>query len=234
MAKTVSRLPELANPLFEMILAFRTKLRKGFDVTQAEVRRDLLEIFNDLDVEARRDARLDLVYREKGKYILAAFVDDVIINSDEWKFAYDWKHLLLEHEFFKTSVAGEKIPEYIRQVTGSEEEAGLGELLFIILALGYRGKYKEGTGELEAFRQRLYQLLPDRMSREEIRLTPGAYENLELRQAKRLRPLYTFLRVCVVSTMAVVLMLVTIIFVLKRSSGEISNAFEEILKNYVP
>ncbi len=222
MPEGVTNLPQLANGVFESILSFRQRLRKGFDVPLPELRRDMQVIFDEMDIAAQHDARLSRVYQDQGKYILAGFVDDVVTNS-EWRYAYDWKNHLLEDQYFGSAIAGERIPEIIQEVTGSTEEVGLAELLFVILALGFRGRFEEGTGELEALRTRLYRLMPNRLAEGESRIVPDAYGHTEVSSARRLRPLFTFLQVCLVSVMAVIVVLAVFFLMQGSRSSKFEN-----------
>lgn len=208
-------LPHLARGVFEACLLFRQRIRRGFDIPLGEFRRDMQVLFEEMDAEAQKDPRLEKVYKDKGKYVLAGFVDDVVRHA-EWQFSQEWRNHLLEKEFFNSMIAGNEIPRIMEEVTGNEEEIGLGELLFICLALGYRGRYTTGTGELEALRERLYRFLPQRLPDEETTLTPQAYDHTVKRQAKRLRPMFTLFQVTVLCVITLAVAIFVIVY--QRSS----------------
>lgn len=228
-------LMDLARPLFEEILSFQQQIHRGIQPAFGEVRRVMRIIFDRMDSTAQKDARISSIYagkEEAGKYILAAFVDDILSNS-EWEFAEEWQNHWLEDEFFGTRMAGDNIPELVEKVTGKEEEAGLAELLFTCFTLGYRGKFARGMAELEMMREQMYSRIPWRPSHEDGHLTPQAYDYTVERESRLKRPFFTFMNICVLSIMAIILVL-TIFGINKSKRAEALNkSLESSVKTFV-
>jgi len=222
----------LGQPLFEAILLFRQKVRKGFNIPLPDLCRELDLIFDQMDADVRSDPRLNRIYTERARYFLAGFTDDVITNS-EWAFAYDWRNHLVEKKLFGTAVAGERIPEIIDQVTGAPDECGLAELVFTCLALGYRGRYQEGSEELEMLRRRLYRFLPNRVSDEERRVVPQAYEHTVPCVSRRLRPLQRFLRAAILTGFLFALVLIFFLAQGKSHRDDLTETLKLMTDGYV-
>lgn len=80
---------------------------------------------------------------EKFKFIVVAFIDEFFITLD-WSFNNEWKNKLLEFEIFNTKISGEKIFLLIDDFIYHRSSFGdhqLGVLLYIILNLGFQGKF---------------------------------------------------------------------------------------------
>lgn len=221
-------LPELANGVFEEILSFRKHLLKRIDVSASELRRNMDVLISEMDAAATANPRLNQIYQDRGRYVIIAFVDDVLMKSS-WEHTEEWRtRHLLEMKYYGTQVAGERIPQLIAEVTGREDEAGLALLLFTCLSLGYRGRFVEGSGELEALRHKLYSLLRDTLSEGDQHITPQADKHTVAKEAKRLRPVYSFIQVSLITVLVTVVVLTTIGFVLKSRSEEFNSKYTEI------
>lgn len=79
-----------------------------------------------------------------GKYIMSAFFDELILQS-ELGLASNWVSNPLQLELFQESSAGEKIFQHLAKLRleGFENLAIL-ELFYICLSLGYEGHYRYG------------------------------------------------------------------------------------------
>ncbi len=164
-------LSEVASDLFLFLVTFRRQVRKGLTPDARQVRAQLLEIFDEMGRKVRDDAKLAKLY-EKARYTLVITADEILINSN-WAYSQQWEDEILEYEFFKTRIAGEKFFMMVEDLQDNEEE--LAEIFYLCLCLGFVGRYKEDAEELRRLKRRLYRMVPGRINDEEKRVTPDAY-----------------------------------------------------------
>jgi type IV/VI secretion system ImpK/VasF family protein len=159
-----------ARPVIDYLLSFRYRLEIGESIDLHTLRGDLLQALRNVEIQLSNipmmPQKVDTI-----KYILTGFCDEVILSS-EWSHARDWHERLLEMEFFKTSVVGERFFHYIEHEGYHDPE--MAELFFTILTLGFRGRYRNNREELQIIKQRLYAVLPHRLPEDERHLSPGA------------------------------------------------------------
>lgn len=157
-------------PFFNYLLGFRYRLEIGEHVEINTLRSDILNSLTKVEEQLRQVAsinpKIDMI-----KYLLLGFADEVILSSD-WSHAGDWYQKLLEMEYYKTSVIGEQF--FVLLEREGYQNGELAELFYTILALGFRGKYRNNEQQLQALKQRCYSVLPHRLPEDERRLTPGA------------------------------------------------------------
>lgn len=165
------RLSEVASDLFLFLVTFRRQVRKGLVPDPSSVRNQLLDIFERQQSMVRDDPKLEKLY-DKARYALVVTADEILINSN-WAYAQQWEDEILEYEFFKTRIAGEKFFELIEDLGDEEEE--LAEIYYLCLSLGFVGRYKDDSEELRRLKRRLYRMVPGRITDDERRVTPDAY-----------------------------------------------------------
>ncbi len=164
-------LNELASDLFLFLVTFRRQVRKGLIPDIYQVRSQLLEIFETQQQRASEDPKLEKQY-QKGRYPLVVTADEILINAN-WAYSSQWEDEILEYEFFKTRIAGEKFFETIEEL--GDEDDSVAEILYHCLALGFVGRYKGDAEELRRLKRRLYRMLPGRVGEDDKRISPDAY-----------------------------------------------------------
>lgn len=93
------------------------------------------------------EAKISSADVEQVKYALAAFIDEVILTSNQL-FCSEWMGKSLQLQFFGEHLAGEgffKRLEQLRQL--GAEKIDVLEIYYLCLQLGFKGKYKEQNDE---------------------------------------------------------------------------------------
>jgi type IV/VI secretion system ImpK/VasF family protein len=165
---------DLCAKLFLYLATFNRRARHGDEMNLVTVRNELDAIFAEQSLNASRRPQLMPLYQEV-EYALAVTADEILINS-RWTHAREWEEgdNLLEFRKFHTRVAGVEFWERLRKV--SDARPDVLEIYYCCLCLGFRGMVR---GDAEGFRrerQNLYHRLAGRMTRDERRLFPRAYE----------------------------------------------------------
>lgn len=178
---------KMSRPVIDYLLGFRYRLEVGENIDLHTLRGELLNILGGLESKlgqiAAMHPRINTI-----KYLLTGFADEVVLSSN-WSHAREWHERLLEMEFFKTSVVGERFYDLLEHEGYRDPE--LAELFYTILVLGFRGRYRNKEEELRTIKQRVYAVLPQRLPDDERRLSPGA-EYVIAGNQKNLPPLIGF------------------------------------------
>jgi len=133
---------------------------------------------------------------EDARYLKAALADEVLLRQD-WSGRYIWSQHLLEASMFRSSVAGEKVFDDIKQLLRAREPAQrtLAQLYLFTLALGFQGQYRDQNAQdlLAGLRRELFQFVFQRQAdlagRDRV-LSPQPYANtLSHIAPKRMAPL---------------------------------------------
>ncbi len=107
------------------------------------------------------------------RFSVVAFVDEVVLNSS-WAYRSGWMERPLQFEEFETTVAGDQFFDRIEGTGEVDPEAA--EIDFMILSLGFKGRYVGNEAELTAVRRRLFRKFPPEAVLSVPQLTPEAYE----------------------------------------------------------
>jgi type VI secretion system protein ImpK len=110
---------------------------------------------------------------EHVRFSIVAFVDEVLLNS-EWAHRTAWMERPMQLEEFQTAIAGDQFFERLDR--GGEIDPEVAEIDFIILSLGFKGRYISDEAELTAVRRRLFKRFPPQAVLSIPHLTPEAYE----------------------------------------------------------
>ncbi|HTV80434.1 MAG TPA: type IVB secretion system protein IcmH/DotU [Steroidobacteraceae bacterium] len=99
------------------------------------------------------------------RYVLCTFVDGAVLNTP-WGAQGDWAAQSLLVMFHKEVSGGEKFFEILDRISGDPNRyLDLLELLYVCLALGYEGKYRQdpnGPARLAELQHRLFRLIRER------------------------------------------------------------------------
>jgi type VI secretion system protein ImpK len=143
MAETSAAAPTPAD-LCSDLLAFALQLRKSSDAGDAEVLRQRIdEQFRALEVRARQ-ADVPQEDVQQAKYAIAAFLDEIVLTSS-WAAKEAWADKPLQLAYFNDFSAGEEFYNRIDILRGARK-AGVLEVFYLCLALGFRGKYVDLQG----------------------------------------------------------------------------------------
>ena len=115
------------------------------------------------------------------RFALVAFIDEVVARSD-WDYRSAWMEKPLQSEEFGTTAAGDQFFEPMAD--GSEIDPELAEIKFVILSLGFQGRYVESKSDLINARHALFKRFPRDAVASLAQLSPEAYsesvEGLEI------------------------------------------------------
>ncbi|MEM7264134.1 MAG: DotU family type IV/VI secretion system protein [Planctomycetota bacterium] len=165
------RLADHCSKLFLFLATFRRNAKTA-EIDPEWLRRSMIEIVDELEAGAQRDAELKRLW-EKGKYPVVALADEVALNT-EWAGQDEWEEDLVEQHYFGTAIAGEEFFVRLKEVAPDEDQ--LAEVYFICLSLGFKGRYRSRPEEREEMRQRLYRTLPGRLTSKSEPICPGIEE----------------------------------------------------------
>lgn len=152
-----------------------------------------------------REQGIDGETVNRARYVLCAVVDEAALNTP-WGSESSWGHHTLLSRFHNETWGGEKffkLLDYLWQDPRGNQ--ALLELMYVCLALGFRGRYSldaRGESELHTLQQRLYQTLRDIRGSHERELSPrwqGA--------TNRSNPIVRYVPLWVVSTVALAIMI---------------------------
>jgi type VI secretion system protein ImpK len=120
---------------------------------------------------------------QDARYLKVALADEVLLRQN-WPGREIWSQHLLEASMFRSSVAGEKVFDDIKQLLRAREPAQrtLAQLYLFTLALGFQGQYRDQSAKdlLGDLRRELFQFVFQRQAdlagRDRV-LSPQPYAN---------------------------------------------------------
>jgi type VI secretion system protein ImpK len=174
--------------------AMRCTEEEALPTAQA-LAKQLIQIIELHTVEARRLAgRGAMEIESDARYLKAALADEVFLNLD-WPGRVHWRHVLLEAQLVRSSVAGERVFDNIDALLRAREPAGraVAALYLNVLALGFQGRLRGAADaeRLSQYRRELFQFIAQRDpqdARAGTGLSPQAYAHTAGHLAKRRIP----------------------------------------------
>ncbi len=144
---------QIVDPIFRSILELRRAAEQGEHPPLEAVKADLLGLFAEADQKAgtARDTAANFALT---RYALVYWADDVLINSP-WSHADEWRNHILEWEYFRENVGGEKFYEKAAEAERLADTDPL-EVFFLCVALGFQGKLAFSPPELRRWIERTY------------------------------------------------------------------------------
>ncbi len=107
------------------------------------------------------------------RFSIVAFVDEVVLNSN-WAYRSTWMERPMQFDEFETTVAGD---QFFDRIEGAAEvDPEVAEIDFMIISLGFKGRYVGNETELTTVRRRLFKKFPPEAVLSVPQLTPEAYE----------------------------------------------------------
>jgi type VI secretion system protein ImpK len=127
----------LAEPVFEVVL----KLQAGLLTPTNELRPMVQGLLAELE-QRGATLRYSEAQIKAVKFALVAFVDETVLTANH-PLSKEWEKYPLQLEHFREHLAGvkffEKLDELIKNI---ESEAGVVEVYYLCMLLGFRGQYK--------------------------------------------------------------------------------------------
>lgn len=166
----INRLVAFANPLLDLIPTLRSTLEHP---NPEQLRRDLSRAVREFETKAR-GANLPSEHVVAARYILCTVLDEVVAGTPWGSRVWVKQSLLVE--FHNDTQGGEKVFQLLSKLAGNPgKDKDLLELIYICLQLGFEGRYRVAEGgraQLDALKDRLYQLLRKQEGEFERALSP--------------------------------------------------------------
>lgn len=140
----------------------------------ASLHRQLIREIQEFEARARQLGFGDEQTLTRARYVLCATLDDIILNTP-WGQQFGWSKKTLQGTFFRKEWAGDEFFKLLdRLLADPANNRDLLELMYLCLALGFKGGYRvyDRQGELEARRERLYRALRGLRGEAEPTLSP--------------------------------------------------------------
>ena len=128
--------------VFNDLLVLAVQLRDATNPGSVEGLRARLQQLFQAAEERGRAAGLSQDTLAQARYAVAAFIDEMLINS-RWAHKDEWAARPLQYDFFGEFVAGEGFFKHLEQIQGGMPvNTDLLELYTYCLTLGFEGQYK--------------------------------------------------------------------------------------------
>jgi type VI secretion system protein ImpK len=140
-------------PIIQHVLEFQRSVAQGQHPDLEAERAELLGLLD--TAEQKADASRDTADAfPLARHALIYWIDEVLINSG-WTHAPDWRNHILEWDFFRERLGGERFYEMSREAESKANADGL-ETYFLCVSLGFRGQHSHAPRELQAWSERVY------------------------------------------------------------------------------
>jgi type VI secretion system protein ImpK len=140
---------EVCSPIFSLLVPLQ--IAEDADKAQSDLREHVEKSFVMLE---RRcfECQISPEHIKDIKYAMAAFSDEVVLNS-RWDKKYDWMAKPLAIQFFGDSAIGQNFFVRLDELRQNfDEQFDIIQLYFSVLVLGFQGKYRlEGFEKLQAY-----------------------------------------------------------------------------------
>ena len=170
-ASEAATLRAIYAPVLAYVVLFQRTADKG-GVIADKLRQDIRGLLDRAGQQALmagyRPERVNYV-----RFSIVAFADEVVLNSD-WAHRSAWMERPMQFDEFETTVAGDQF--FDRLEGASEVDPEVAEIDFVILSLGFKGRYVGNEAELTAVRRKLFRKFPPEAVLSVPQLTPEAYE----------------------------------------------------------
>jgi type VI secretion system protein ImpK len=167
----LNRLLAIANPLLNLVPTLRSTVSHP---NPEQLRRDLSRAVREFDTRARA-AGIAPEHVVAARYILCTLLDEVVAGTPWGTRVWVRQSLLIE--FHNDARGGEKVFQLLSKLAANpSKDKDLLELIYVCLQLGFEGRYSVtdgGKGQLDALKDRLYQLLRKQEPETERALSPN-------------------------------------------------------------
>ncbi len=144
---------QIISPVAQYVIEFQRGLERGENPTIDQVKTDLIGLIGEAEQKAAvaRDLAANFAL---AKYALVYWSDEVLINS-RWSHADEWRNHILEWEYYRENVGGEKFYDKAEEAERLADTDPL-EVFFQCVALGFQGKLGFNRTELQRWVERAY------------------------------------------------------------------------------
>ncbi|MEP0841084.1 MAG: DotU family type IV/VI secretion system protein [Phycisphaerae bacterium] len=215
------RLSEMCWPVFRFVTFFVRQAKQGVTPDPMQVRYEAVNALRDAEDMAREDPVTERAWTDRVKAMMVYFIDYKMQNTD-WPGSGSWMETALEispdglNE--SGTVGGERFFEQCDEVQKEYEQAerrdrrdrdelaGILNLYYTCIRLGFRGRYHDYPQELADYTRRLFSRLPAYGSTRGKEMFPEAYKsNQEIKVDYRLGMKLTVALVIFVATLGMAL-----------------------------
>ncbi len=186
------RLAETCWPVFEFVTNFVRQVKHGATPPPDQVRFEALSALRDSEDLARNDPIIERAWNDRVKPMMVYLIDYKMLNS-EWEGRDFWfdnpfetDPTILDHpqsvggeEFFRDCDEIQREYELAerRDRHDKDELAGLLNLYFVCLRLGFKGQFHDRPQELADYTRRLFTRLPAYATTRTKEMFPEAYRH---------------------------------------------------------
>ncbi len=172
----------LISPVFQQVIDLQARLESGESPLWEAERGQILAALDEADRKASVSTQLAHDF-ELARYALVYWIDEILINAP-WAHALEWRQHILEWEIYQERFRADKFFEKSHEAEGLAETDPL-ETYYLCVAMGFRGKHRDGQTELRRWGERVYnrivaggkqtdKFLPDEaVERQPLRPLPG-------------------------------------------------------------
>ncbi len=188
------RLTEMCWPVFELVTNFDRQVKHGAPPPPEQLRYDALAALRDSEDLARNDPVTERAWDDRVKAMMVYLLDYRLLNTD-WvgrdfcsSNPFETDPTVLNHaqslggsEFFRDCDDIQKEFELAerRERRDKDELAGLLNLYFTCLRLGFKGQYHDRPMELQDYTRRLFNRLPAYSTTRAKELFPESYKHTQ-------------------------------------------------------
>lgn len=190
--RTSLLLAETCWPIFEFLTNFIRQIKHGVVPAPDKVRYEALAALRDAEDLSRNDPVTERAWLDRVKAMMVYFLDYKMLNT-EWEGRDYWSDnpfetdpMILDHaqslggeDFFRDCDDMQREYELAeRRDRGDKDElAGVLNLYFVCLRLGFRGQYHDRPQELADYTRRLFTRLPAHATTRGKEMFPETYKH---------------------------------------------------------
>ena len=153
------KLPELVMPIFLFAVALRRKIRRGLPIAYEDVKREVLVLFNQIEAQAATKGMTDRWNRAK---VALVYLVDEIASMEAWSGRDSWNNNCLEVEYLGHAerMRGEWFYTQEHDHAMETGDLELIEIVYLCMCLGFEGRYRDQTAQLQNHIDNLFSRLP--------------------------------------------------------------------------
>ncbi len=143
----------LISPVFQQVIDLQARLESGESPRWEAERGQLLAGLDEAERKASVSTQLAHDF-ELARYALVYWIDEILVNAP-WAHALEWRQHILEWEIYQERYRADKFFEKAIEAEALAQTDPL-ETFYLCVALGFRGKHRDGPTELRRWGERVY------------------------------------------------------------------------------
>lgn len=143
----------LISPVFQQVIDLQARLQAGESPRWEAERGQILAALDEAERKASVSTQLAHDF-ELARYALVYWIDEILINAP-WSHALEWRQHILEWEIYQERYRADKFFEKATEAEALAETDPL-ETFYVCVALGFRGKHRDGPTDLRRWGERVY------------------------------------------------------------------------------